>query len=538
MPGVRRRSRERLATEEGICKPIAVGARAATGHPDGAARAVVLHSDGTEPPPTFASTLADIFSDACLQDSSLQAKLEAPPPLPKLQKKEKLAERRPTGLAITVPFAASAVAAASAKVEEATALANMEEATLTETRRRTGPGNLRSAHPVHTDVRTYGTLEHLLSSDWQPPAPITPDHGQSEDLLDDSLPVVPSARRKMPPLGRPCTEGGNTTRRGSADITTRQGSAEAGSLRRKSAEDGHFKRGSVEFKRSSIGLGVAARKSEAARTLSGRQHHRSSIKLHSGAKTQRESRRRSVLGARTVGFMTPTSSFGSSSDSESDSSKSDGAKELLAELQTNSLSQDWGMILGFARDVANKRASAEVPHIFADFQEEPSAAIAEPTISSWRVNAGPRPRSPLRPGVYVGYDAPEHSKLSVSSRRRDKLPPGLPDRAAASFNSGRFPQISPPSRPVTSDAIASARRNRQAAEPGKTGPGGVPQPAGQPQSNKQPPQKSVWQKMLAELEDAGKTEESRAYDAWRKRVVDCTRTMQLEVTRFKLDEGS
>jgi len=197
-------------------------------------------------------------------------------------------------------------------------------------------------------------------------------------------------------------------------------------------------------------------------------------------------------------------------------------------LQGDGVSGDWNLLLAVARDrakakKAKKRSSADVDIACED--EESAAqhskesatsnAHGEHSVgmvpSSWRARGGHRPRSPLRPGVYVGYDAPEHVKLEIRNNLVKK-PSGLPERARATFDSGRFPGISPPSRPVTSDAI-SKRFN-------KTDRGTV----------------SVWNAMLAKIEDQGKTDESRAYEAWRKRVVECTRTMQLEVARFKLED--
>lgn len=131
-----------------------------------------------------------------------------------------------------------------------------------------------------------------------------------------------------------------------------------------------------------------------------------------------------------------------------------------------------------------------------------------------------RPQSPLRPGVFHSCDAHYHVKMT---------PKCLPEPAQCTI-SGLFPGISRPPRPATSDAVSLAN----AAIPGirrlswsQDRVRGVGQEACG---------LSQWETIVQKIEDEGRTDDSRHYEAWRRRVVECSRTMQEEVARFKFEE--
>lgn len=126
-----------------------------------------------------------------------------------------------------------------------------------------------------------------------------------------------------------------------------------------------------------------------------------------------------------------------------------------------------------------------------------------------RLKSG-RARSPLRPGVYVGGESDEHAKL-----QKLKIPRGLPDRAKIKAREHRIAQKRAELKKYLATLNPELEDSREAAAAGGM---------------------TMWQKMVEKLEDQSKSDETKAYQAWRKKVIECARSMQLEVARFKLDE--
>jgi hypothetical protein len=119
---------------------------------------------------------------------------------------------------------------------------------------------------------------------------------------------------------------------------------------------------------------------------------------------------------------------------------------------------------------------------------------------------GPRPRSPLRPGVYVGHDARQRALGAAGGLKTPMVvlsADGIGMRAGE--GGGAKGQ--------------KKRTNDQGELPSSTRAVAL-----------------TWGDMMDELDDERHQEESKQYNIWRKRVIECARNMQLEVSRFKLDE--
>lgn len=228
----------------------------------------------------------------------------------------------------------------------------------------------------------------------------------------------------------------------------------------------------------------------------------------------------SSLLALPSGFSAGRSSVASSNGSDS-SDDSIGPQPSM----TEQLSEVWGI-----HSVSSVRLSREDdPSGQAGDQDDAMGAgvsltsgktrvMVEPTMMSWHKASG-RPQSPMRPGVYVGHEEGEQIELG---RHAHKPPANLPP-SARKTSTGLFKAVSPPIRPATSAVIVAAREPRgtgrrirhiERAEESQT----------------------VWEGIVQKIEEEGQTDDSKVYEAWRKRVVDCSRTLQLEVARFKLDE--
>jgi hypothetical protein len=145
----------------------------------------------------------------------------------------------------------------------------------------------------------------------------------------------------------------------------------------------------------------------------------------------------------------------------------------------------------------------------ARFEDALSACSKVPTDNmTKRKRKGkskPRTRSPLRPGVYVGHEARKHALVS-SSRR--KPPPGLPNFANA--GDGHSGMLDPKTHHLQ-DSESQCE-------------------------NVKSKHMMTWRDMVEELDDERHVDESKQYNAWRKKVIECARNMQMEVSRFKLDE--
>lgn len=483
--------------------------------------AVLPDSDDKEvakPPPTFSSTLTDIFNDASTSDPQLKMLLEEDEWVerPQLAKKmSKLTERRSTEF--TSERGSLGSSAALMRLRNA----QKDEAAVRKRRQR---GEL-----CKTDVRAYGTLDQLLSPDWQPPPEIDTQIAGPFDLpqISSSSGPPPSRSSRRRNL---VSQFSRTFHAGCTPGSSRRGSRN---------NDNHGFASTNAFSSSSeVGWGHrrASKNLSSSQTPEGQSRR---ISVHSRRMSLDKSdelggfRRRGSVEGSGASRASSSSSFNSSASHRSIqrevSLATREAREMVSEIHGNEVSQDWSLLLNFAHDKAVMPDDDDHPEpTFRTFQDEASAAkqtamlsaagersvaviTQGTTFDSWKDRRGPRPRSPLRPGVYVGHEAAEHASLA----QLGKMPAGLPVTADRAFNTGLFPKITThPMRPVTSDAVVQARKPRESG-----------------------PSRSIWQEMLSRLEDEGKTAESRTYDAWRRRVVDCTRTMQLEVARFKHEEG-
>jgi len=256
--------------------------------------------------------------------------------------------------------------------------------------------------------------------------------------------------------------------------------------------------------------------------------------------SKERSRHSSTLSVKSSGSGAQSSHFGlphrlsavspsSSGGDSSESGNSDATKEIMAELNRKpSVSSEWSLLLACSSaldgDSKHKFGHESRLHVYQNDHDVPIthsayvkasgqtsiSMITRPTSKSWTRTG--RPHSPLRPGVYAGPDAPESAKAR---------PTCLPEEAKwVTAGTGLFQGISPPLRPATSDVITLARAS-------------VGQRTHERRLSAGP---SMWDSIVNKMEDEGRTDDSRHYEAWRRRVVDCSRTMQLEVSRFKLEE--
>jgi len=413
-----------------------------------------LWEDGAIAPPAFADTLAKICADVDGRQLQLKIDVDLVP-----SGKSRLAARRPT------PINPLAVAPKTVGG-------------------RTGTSRT-------SDVRSYGTLDQLLSPGWQPPT--------IGDAVKVMLPSLVPAGGSNPFSARPGTESGR------GRVVPRPVTEAAGGRlsARPGAEAWLNKR-----------LGPNRPGTEASR-------RRIPGWPDSGASTARESQRR--------GLAEGNSSSGFNSTAKSESGLGPLSPSILEQLQKPIISGEWNMLLGFAGDKSGTvRAEGNGQDInVEDLKRQESSSsssprvrtlqgratgstafniatgeravtvITQPTSESWRTAGFQRPPSPMRPGVYNGHNATGHPQ--------QKLPAGLPLRAASSSST---------SVPGIPDALARFRAF------------GGPPGSGQP----------MWCSMLEQSDPERKSDEAKAYEAWRKRVIECTRNMQMEVARFKLED--
>jgi hypothetical protein len=460
--------------------------------------------DGKLPPIEFNATLNEIFKVACEGDPELKKQLEASAHLEPTKK----SIRRPTGFSCSSEGSFEG-RPTLVRVSTPPPLLGLED----QPRPRKDPGALRT-----TDVRVYGTLDDLLSPGWEPPSPAVP------------APAAPDPEFQAPGSAgsRASVVSQQSSKRASVAAANKRPSMAAGA----EASRRQSNRMSVSFSAGirDGGMSTAGGQRKSMPSVQARRFALKRMSMEAGAM------RRGSTGNRrgsSLSFgMARTDKLDDDSDLEdsdlaSSSSGSDHSAEgkaLLDELKEPVVSGDWSLMLAAARDqMIDKRGSSGMPQI--RFQDESSddhgrrpsvTVIAEPElareVSSWKLKGPKRARSPLKPGVYVGYENPLHPGSSLHGGP----PKGLPQQVRAAHGSGRFPQLSSPIRPATSDVITRARQ--------LPGDGAVPASA------------NVWHDIISKIENPGRSEESKAYDNWRKKVVECTRTMHLEVNRFRSDE--
>jgi len=412
-----------------------------------------------------------------------------------------------------------------------------------------GTGELRPS-----DVREYGSLHAMLSPGWELPAPVAALVVEAEL----SLPSISCASRSINRLytnSRPNTEPGSARKGGAlkARCDSRRPPKLGDATPRVEMKSGdhhhhhhhhhhhgdhhhhhhhhqHHDQHHPSPKGISISVSDDASRHASRKTLAPK---RGGV-LHTARSSMMQHEHSGLGSLQALSLPDDTSSLSGSSSSSSFSSmtskasKNSSERDILADLGQSGISTDWGMILEFAKDKKRQAAEHELVKLKLEIGQIIDEAPAEPdeVVAPKASKHGhrhhhhkPRPRSPLRPGVYVGIDAPEHSK-------KRKPPRNLPNDAKYGA-SGLFLPISAPVRPATSQALKSARLVGDSSH--SAGPSGSDEP-------KPVAGLSMWQSMVAKMEDEEVTDDARAYNAWRKRVVDCTRAMQLEVARFKTDE--
>jgi hypothetical protein len=244
-----------------------------------------------------------------------------------------------------------------------------------------------------------------------------------------------------------------------------------------------------------------------------------------------------------------------SDESSFSSSSSDSADQtLLQEIGKSKMASEWMQLLAFARDkhksskresANSRRRSAETalpnlsPRPSMGAHLLPPGTLLQPTDAAELQAAGTNPESrsttkekrsgtktktkskrapsPLRPGVYVGHS--ERERLKSGFTRKRKPPPGISQFALPASREGK-----PEQRPATVD-IANVSSLQEEDRP-------VNRLAA---STLNTTLNTTWQSMVEMMEDSIHTDESKAYHAWRKKVIECAKTMQLEVGRFKDD---
>jgi len=224
-------------------------------------------------------------------------------------------------------------------------------------------------------------------------------------------------------------------------------------------------------------------------------------------------------------FATSSSSSSDSSDSDSLSSAppaSNGTSEELVERVE--VSADWNMLLSFARDgmgdlqgEAGLCAGDDLVK-WASAKDKPSNPRREVTIVTrpqvWSEHHREEVlQSPLRPGVYVGHG--DNETMLLESAKTLRKPPGLPDSALNAAQAAIGGRKGP--RNYHSSWLSAKRKM-------------VLQ-----MSDKSSRLAKALNLIMEEEEDERRHEDSRNYQAWRKKVIECARSMRLEVDRFQLE---
>lgn len=122
-------------------------------------------------------------------------------------------------------------------------------------------------------------------------------------------------------------------------------------------------------------------------------------------------------------------------------------------------------------------------------------------------DTGIRPSSPLRPGVYVGHNA--HQQVFANPQ---KIPGGIPTNVTL-MNIRRQPSSFLP------------RPQSQGLNPPNSAPSTF--------CKAQLSAKTWMMHLDEEVEDEQLAEEKRQYDAWKKKVIECARNLDFEVSRFR-----
>lgn len=425
----------------------------------------------TEAPASFPHTLADIFNSLDSDEPAAAVRST------RRQVKETRQVRRPSTSSASVSSCGDPGCTGSGR-------------TLSKDRRATGfefrPGYQTGLRPRlvpgasgetrhtgelrKTDVRSYGTLDQLLSLEAKPPTPPKPLAGSApaapQDLGQGILPLLAEGTvATLATLAKPSTAPPGFRRPPSEAVV-------------KARKPSHLGRA------GNMQLG---------------SHAADEIEQEGTKEEKADSSSASSQGAQGEG------------DPE--------AKAILQELEQEGVSQEWSLVLGV---VPTEKRLHEAHHAlgddmqlqFVNKEEKPSSSLPK------EENIAPfvRPISPLRPGVYCGHD----DKDAVKARDGVRPPTGLPQGATWGHGvTGMWSSLSPPVRPATAGFQEAVRAPPQAQKHG--GHRASDLAAGM----------SVWQHIASKIEDESRTEDSKAYEAWRHRVVECSRNMQLEIARFK-----
>lgn len=366
---------------------------------------------------------------------------------------------------------------------------------------RKPPGELR-----RTDVREYGTLDRLLHPDLHPVA----EEDDDEPMTNSTSKVVTIEDIESIMMNK-----------AQEDLPDYLLSHKSHRKRRKHTENSL----QPSFSKSSLKKGWQSSKSSSRRqSMVGSR--RPSMAVGS------LQRRGAVFGGPRL--VSDESTDSDSSDSESaDSSSQSSSRSLLRDISGAQQASDWHSLIQLARERSSVApAAGNVPtdesipskslraspidELLEDdndgdtwkgdtwnFQRDTITTDASTKRKLKGKSKGARPRSPLRPGVYVGHEARKHALVLAS---RKKPPPGLPDAAQAGDGHADVEQEVKKEQLEEKDGVA---RNKRVI---------------------------TWNDMVRELEDQRHADEAKQYNAWRKRVIECARNMQMEVSRFKLDE--